>query len=438
MKTSRLLLRLCLASIVFTCGAAWAQVSKNVPKTVVDTDMTAALLSETTWSGGTLPGNWMDTSTASDKKGHELRSMGLMFGLRPQQVQAWTENGKLVRMDVVFLEAGNFFGFKKSDSAIYKQKNDQTRKEERVAEKELEELKKKEEKEFAVKREEFAKLFAQIEKDLPATLEKFCGKPGERVNVGQTRMLRSRATEFATSVVRMRFTAEDDQLISLAIIPMDTAAKSARLATVTGSQRRADAKESVKTLPGGDVVLDAIPMVNQGSRGYCAIGTLAMIGKYYGVEVNIDQLASRAGYKEGDTDNASIIPIYEAAAKEGRMRMRQQDTFSIREAMRELDKGHPILVWRWFSRERDAFHHKFAKDHAKNASLTLPDPKKDKADRAMWPNDKGGGHASLITGYNKERDEVLFTESWGEGNRHRRMRVEEMESTVYVAFYFEP
>ena len=431
-------IRVLIAVLTLACGAAWAQVSKNVPKTVVDSDMTTGLLSEATWTGGPLPGAWAETSTASEKKGQELRSMGLMFGIRPQQVQAWLQDGKVTRMDIIFLEAGNFYGFKKSDAAIYKQKADQTRKEEREAEKELEELKKKEEKEFAVKREEFAKLFAQYEKDLPAALEKLSGKPGERVNVGQTRMLRSRATEYATPVVRMRLTAEDDQLISLAIIPTDAAAKSTRLATVTGSQRRADAKGSVKTTPDGDVMLDAIPMVNQGSRGYCAIGTLAMIGKYYGLEVNIDQLASRAGYKEGDTDNASIIPIYEAAAKEGRMRMKQQDTFNMRDAMREIDKGHPILVWRWFSRERDAFHHKFAKDHEKNPSLTLPDPKKDKADRAMWPSSNTGGHASLITGYNKERDEVLFTESWGEGNRHRRMRVEEMEAAVYVAFYFEP
>lgn len=425
-------------SLFMLTAFASAQTGVDLTKTNAGGDITASLLGEAPWVGGTLSGTWVDTSTASDKQGKELRSLGPVLGIRPQQVQAWLQNGKVVRMDIVFLEAGNFFGFKKSEEANYRKKTEQSRKEEREAEKQLQELKKQEDKEFAVKREQFAALFAQYEKEIPAALEKYCGKPGQRITVGQTRMLRSRATEFSTEFVRMRLTAEDDQLISLAVIPADLAAKSSRLTTVTGSQRRADAKESVKTQPNGDVILDAIPMVNQGSRGYCAIGTLAMIGKYYGLEVNIDQLAARAGYKEGDTENASVIPIYEAAAKEGRMRMKKQDSFDFREAVREVDKGHPILVWRYFSRERDEFHHKFAADFAKDASLKLPDPKKDKVDRAAWPNESTGGHASLITGYNKERDEVLFTESWGEGNRHRRMRAEEMAATAYVLFYFEP
>lgn len=426
------------AALCFVFSTASAQTGVDLSKMNDASDMTAALLGEAAWSGGQLPGTWKDTSTASEKQGRELSTLGLVFGIRPQQVQVWLQGGKVVRMDIVFLEAGNFFGFKKSDEAVYQQKTEQSRKEERAAEKQLAELKKQEDKEFATKRGQFAALFSQYEKQLPEALEKFCGKPGQRVTVGQTRMLRSRATEFTSPVVRMRLTAEDDQLISLAVIPADMAVKSSRLTTVSGSQRRADAKDSVKSMPNGDVLLDAIPMVNQGSRGYCAIGTLAMIGKYYGLEVNIDQLAARAGYKEGDTENASVIPIYEAAAKEGRMRMKQQRTFDLREAMREVDKGHPILVWRYFSRERDAFHHKFAIDYAKDITLKLPDPKKDKSDAASWPDRSTGGHASLITGYNKGRDEVLFTESWGEGNRHRRMRVEEMAATAYVLFYFEP
>jgi hypothetical protein len=427
-----------VATLLVLTVIASAQTGADLTKTNTSNDITASLLGEGVWSGGPLEGSWADTSTNSDKKGKELCSLGLVLGISPQQVQAWLQADKVVRMDIVFLEAGNFFGFRKSEEANYNQKNEQNRKDERAAEKQLQELKKHEDKELVVKREQFASLFAQYEKQLPEALEKFCGKPGQRVTVGQTRMLRSRATEYTTPFVRMRLTAEEGQLISLAVIPADMSAKSTRLSTLTGTLRRADAKESVKSLPNGDVLLDAIPMVDQGSRGYCAIGTLAMIAKYYGMEVNIDQLAASAGYKEGDTENAAIIPIYEAAAKEGRMRMKQLETFDFLEAAREMDKGHPILVWRYFSRERDDVHHKFAADHAKNSSLNLPDPKKDKVDRASWPNESNGAHASLITGYNKGRNEVLFTESWGEANRHRRMRAEEMAATAYLVFYFDP
>jgi hypothetical protein len=68
-------------------------------------------------------------------------------------------------------------------------------------------------------------------------------------------MLRTRALEFSTDAVRMRFSAEDDQLISLVVIPADSSSKSTKLSTVTGSERRASAKSSIKSMPNGDVLL---------------------------------------------------------------------------------------------------------------------------------------------------------------------------------------
>ena len=44
-------------------------------------------------------------------------------------------------------------------------------------------------------------------------------------------------------------------------------------------------------------------------------------------------------------------------------------------------------------------------------------------------------HASVINGYHSARREVIFSESWAEAARNRRMRVEEMEGTCYLAYY---
>ena len=38
----------------------------------------------------------------------------------------------------------------------------------------------------------------------------------------------------------------------------------------------------------------------------------------------------------------------------------------------------------------------------------------------------------------REQGEILFTGSWGENNRNRRMRTEEMEHSGYIYFLFEP
>ena len=102
--------------------------------------------------------------------------------------------------------------------------------------------------------------------------------------------------------------------------------------------------------------------------------------------------------------------------------------------MKAVDKGHPVIVWRYFSRGRDAIHSAFSRAYVKDPSVVLP--KTTRTERKAWPNSKFGGHASLITGYNKKRDEFLFTESWGENNRHRRMLIDEMEYTAYYVFFF--
>jgi hypothetical protein len=43
---------------------------------------------------------------------------------------------------------------------------------------------------------------------------------------------------------------------------------------------------------------------------------------------------------------------------------------------------------------------------------------------------------SVITGYNETRGEILFTESWGERYRQRRMSIGEMEKTADSLFFF--
>ncbi len=409
---------------------ARAQVGTDTTTEAVEANLADTLLTKEVWSNEQpLPGQWQDISVQAEKKSKELRTLGTLFGARPQQVQAHYEGDTLKRLEVTYLEAGNFFGFKKSREANYQKDGPSGQ--------DLKRLERKEERANDPRRAEFKKLFDELERKIPTELEAYCQNPGQRVNIGRNRLLRVRATEFANDVVRFRFMAEDDQLVSLIIIP--AAEVSRRLSTQTGSERRGEARESVEKLPNGDVLITNVPMMNQGSRGYCAMGTLAMIMQFYSVNVNIDQLAAAAGYKEGDTDNARIIPIYQAAAKEGRLSMKElRPPLKFREVMGQIAKGRPILMWRYFSRERDDVHRRFLETFTKDPAARLPDPRRVRGEKDSWPDRDSGGHASVITGYNKERDEIIFTESWGENNRNRRMRAEEMEATVYVAFVFEP
>jgi hypothetical protein len=76
-------------------------------------------------------------------------------------------------------------------------------------------------------------------------------------------------------------------------------------------------------------------------------------------------------------------------------------------------------------------HSAFAIAFKSDSTLIMPIP-------ANLATLQWSGHASIINGYNKARDEVIFTESWGENMRNRRMRFEELQATASKLFYFEP
>jgi hypothetical protein len=115
------------------------------------------------------------------------------------------------------------------------------------------------------------------------------------------------------------------------------------------------------------------------------------------------------------------------------VRLPRTTQFEFERARASIDAGLPVVVFRRWSQERDFLHSAVAQRLLKDPTATLPKP--DLNDRKAWPTRDDFAHSSIITGYHAARREVIFTESWGERSRNRRMRVEEMEGTVYLAYY---
>ena len=113
-------------------------------------------------------------------------------------------------------------------------------------------------------------------------------------------------------------------------------------------------------------------------------------------------------------------------------------TPSIYAIKREIDKGQPIIVSRYFTRDRDAFHTQYARSFKSSRDKNFEAPK-ELNDRKLWPSPRlHGSHASVIVGYNQARDEVIFTESWGSSARERRMTVKELKATSSNLRSFAP
>lgn len=397
------------------------------------------LLAEAVWAGAELPGQWRDTSVTADERVREAETPPPLFGVTPQTLRATVVNGKLRQLTVVYLEAGLFFGTNATEEAKRRGADDARLR--RQLEHQVQEAERTERRTERIKRREFDTRFRELESVLPARLSAALGGKGQSVSVGEAGLLKSRLTEYRYLNLRLRLRFEDEQLVALVIAHAEDSGREL-LAGVKNyadrKERRLDSAANVQTLANGDVIIDDIPAFNQGDRGYCAMGVLGMVMRYYGLQVDIDTLAAKAGYRQGDVRNANVLAVYSAAAREAKVRLMQTERVDAKAIQKRLQKGQPVIVWRWFSDERDRFHAEFAQRYRLDPSALLPDPRRDRSDRKRWPKASEYGHASLITGFNPQRDEFIFSESWGNDSRNRRMRVEEMEATAFQLFYFEP
>ena len=194
-------------------------------------------------------------------------------------------------------------------------------------------------------------------------------------------------------------------------------------------------KKNVTTVD-DDRLLNEIPLFPQGDRAYCGVSALSMAMQYLGLNIDTEDYAAAAGIRYGSTRGSKIREIYSTAADEIGYDLQRQTSFDFSRTQEAIDEGQPVIVWRRWSQARDYLHSQYAKRRAKDRTINLPIA--DAKDRSLWPEKDAYNHASVITGYNARRGEIIFTESWGEAVRNRRMRVAEMEATCYYTFYFRP
>ena len=152
-----------------------------------------------------------------------------------------------------------------------------------------------------------------------------------------------------------------------------------------------------------------------------------------GLTLDTEDFAAGAGIRFGSTQKSHIREVYQAAAREAGLGMGHGTRFEFTRAQQSIDAGFPVIVFRRWNQPRDYVHTAFAQRLATDPTAQLPRP--DAAERATWPIREGFMHASVINGYHSARREVIFSESWAEAARNRRMRVEEMEATCYLVYY---
>jgi hypothetical protein len=143
-----------------------------------------------------------------------------------------------------------------------------------------------------------------------------------------------------------------------------------------------------------------------------------------------------SGYGGG----TSMESIFEGMAKHIRSKRRSADLWEgkmqLKDLAKYIDKGVPVI---WSHHSTDVFNEVANQRTADRKSVTNWEEWKTKlsnenAKKRLQPDDKKS-HVALIIGYNKETNEIAFSDSWGEQYKERWITLEEAEVICQGRFY---
>lgn len=221
----------------------------------------------------------------------------------------------------------------------------------------------------------------------------------------------------------------------------------------------AQLKEKVRKDRNGDTWIDSIPMVNQGNKGYCSCAVVARILQYYGRRSMTMHDVAQAT----DTDSRTGTDLNEMIQALGRLgpvlriSVRTFPEFCVidqqglmqyllaynaaaeQTGVPGIDIGRlrGMIDFNELQRSMD----KPALRASRTTSTNLKDFRKtiagavDAGTPLIWgvtlglvrepaaALQKEGGHMRLIIGYNRARDEVIYSDTWGEGHEKKSMAV---------------
>ena len=214
----------------------------------------------------------------------------------------------------------------------------------------------------------------------------------------------------------------------LRVLPSSSADQGGKSGRVSDSTMRERMKNNVIHRPNGDVVIENIPMVDQGPKGFCVPATYTRVLLYAGVPADLYLLAllGRTDVGGGTSTIAMENSARALAASYGRSITSVSPSLDLPKLESFFAKGIP-LTWAMFVDEKldqDLSHR--VKERATadpKAWSQILEPKR-KAARSIKKN-SANGHVCLLIGCNRETKELATSDSWGPEFAERWITLEE-------------
>jgi hypothetical protein len=329
-----------------------------------------------------------------------------LLGARPYSAAMYGSPGKTLGLSVVFANKGDCFASAGTAEAHFKEGS--VTKDPKVLQEWIE----------------------RDEEAIEETLEKVLGKP-RRQNYGQGSSKR-KVSRWDWSGHSFLLSIAEGEFVSLAIEPVEVADARGKPKKVADMHIRRVHRANVENRPNGDTVIQNIPMVDQGPKGYCVPATFERCMRYMEIPADMYLLAmaGSTGLGGGTHTPTLVKSVQQEVWAAGRTFDALSGHPSFREIQRLIDSGVPIL---WGLHSTKTFNRIADSRTGERKSIDPKDWKKTVEEdsegvlKSPRPHILDSRHICIIHGYNKETEEIAFTDSWGERYLERWISAAEAE-----------
>ncbi len=211
--------------------------------------------------------------------------------------------------------------------------------------------------------------------------------------------------------------AEEGEFVALAIEPSAVADARGKTARTADSEVRQRLAGNVERRPNGDVFINNIPMVDQGPKGYCVPATFERVMRYCDIQADMYLLAMIG--ETGNGGGTNVKNLAENLTRDIRAKGRNVDELKGMKMdpdklAKYINDGIPVL---WTLHSTKLFN-SLATSHTAERKNKTPDQWKILAKKYAQSADDlkdaaEHNHIVIIVGYNKETNEIAFSDSWG-------------------------
>lgn len=231
------------------------------------------------------------------------------------------------------------------------------------------------------------------------------------------------------------FSAPKNEYAAIKIVPSAVADHAGDVGNMDRETIKAELGKRLLKQDNGDVVLQEIPMVNQGPKGYCVPATWERYMRYVDVPADMYVLAMLGSTDMGGGTNINSIRegVNDYVGSYGRRIERADVPMDVIHISKFIDQGLP-LMWTCYvlnGVEKNIDLHttqrKTVTDWAGYKAKLQEDDKPLVFDE---PGRRFHGHMRMIVGYNAQTNELAISDSWGEQYAVRWMSVKEGQGTT--------